>query len=91
MPTVCFSIQWARKYGIRIYLDLHALPGSQNGWVGGLTLLRLLALSDRSIGQNHSGKSSYTSSLVNLDTDRTLNEPVQVAASICGHLFFCLS
>lgn len=27
------SIQWGRKYGIRIYLDLHALPGSQNGWV----------------------------------------------------------
>ncbi|KAJ3731452.1 glycoside hydrolase family 5 protein [Lentinula guzmanii] len=26
------AIQWARKYGIRIYLDLHALPGSQNGW-----------------------------------------------------------
>ncbi|KAF9465316.1 glycoside hydrolase superfamily [Collybia nuda] len=26
------AIQWARKYGIRIYLDLHTLPGSQNGW-----------------------------------------------------------
>jgi len=26
------AIQWARKYGIRIKLDLHALPGSQNGW-----------------------------------------------------------
>jgi len=26
------AIQWARKYGLRIYLDLHALPGSQNGW-----------------------------------------------------------
>ncbi|KAF8215056.1 glycoside hydrolase superfamily [Mycena galopus ATCC 62051] len=26
------AIQWARKYGIRIFLDLHALPGSQNGW-----------------------------------------------------------
>lgn len=26
-------IQWGRKYGIRIYLDLHALPGSQNAWV----------------------------------------------------------
>ncbi|TFK71261.1 glycoside hydrolase family 5 protein [Pluteus cervinus] len=26
------AIQWGRKYGIRIYLDLHALPGSQNGW-----------------------------------------------------------
>lgn len=26
------AIQWARKYGIRINLDFHALPGSQNGW-----------------------------------------------------------
>jgi glucan 1,3-beta-glucosidase len=26
------GIQWARKYGIRINLDFHALPGSQNGW-----------------------------------------------------------
>ncbi|KIY69876.1 glycoside hydrolase family 5 protein [Cylindrobasidium torrendii FP15055 ss-10] len=26
------AIEWCRKYGIRIYLDLHALPGSQNGW-----------------------------------------------------------
>ncbi|CAA7262821.1 unnamed protein product [Cyclocybe aegerita] len=26
------AIQWARKYGIRIFLDLHALPGSQNAW-----------------------------------------------------------
>ncbi|KAJ7490539.1 exo-beta-1,3-glucanase [Mycena latifolia] len=29
------AIEWGRKYGIRIYLDLHALPGSQNGWVRG--------------------------------------------------------
>ena len=27
------AVEWARKYGIRIYLDLHSLPGSQNGWV----------------------------------------------------------
>ncbi|KAL1705182.1 glycoside hydrolase family 5 protein [Schizophyllum commune] len=26
------AVEWARKYGIRIYLDLHSLPGSQNGW-----------------------------------------------------------
>ncbi|KAJ7118711.1 glycoside hydrolase superfamily [Mycena epipterygia] len=26
------AVQWARKYGLRINLDLHALPGSQNGW-----------------------------------------------------------
>ncbi|KZT27908.1 glycoside hydrolase family 5 protein [Neolentinus lepideus HHB14362 ss-1] len=26
------AIRWARKYGLRINLDLHALPGSQNEW-----------------------------------------------------------
>jgi glucan 1,3-beta-glucosidase len=26
------AVEWARKYGIRINLDLHAVPGSQNGW-----------------------------------------------------------
>ncbi|OJT09588.1 hypothetical protein TRAPUB_13965 [Trametes pubescens] len=26
------AIKWARKYGLRINLDLHVLPGSQNGW-----------------------------------------------------------
>ncbi|EAU83584.1 exo-beta-1,3-glucanase [Coprinopsis cinerea okayama7 len=24
-------VEWCRKYGLRIYLDLHAAPGSQNG------------------------------------------------------------
>ncbi|PNY28199.1 glucan 1,3-beta-glucosidase D [Tolypocladium capitatum] len=26
------AIEWARKYGLRINLDVHGLPGSQNGW-----------------------------------------------------------
>ncbi len=26
------AVQWCRKYGIRINLDLHTAPGSQNGW-----------------------------------------------------------
>ncbi|KAI1319751.1 glycoside hydrolase family 5 protein [Xylariaceae sp. FL0255] len=26
------SIEYARKYGLRVNLDLHGLPGSQNGW-----------------------------------------------------------
>ncbi|KAH0551360.1 hypothetical protein GP486_007425 [Trichoglossum hirsutum] len=26
------GIEWARKYGIRVNLDLHSVPGSQNGW-----------------------------------------------------------
>ncbi|KAH9175029.1 glycoside hydrolase family 5 protein [Lactarius sanguifluus] len=25
-------VGWARKYGLRIYLDLHTVPGSQNGY-----------------------------------------------------------
>ncbi|CAE6463281.1 unnamed protein product [Rhizoctonia solani] len=37
LPKVCWkyflkAIQWARKYGLRINLDLHAVPGSQNAW-----------------------------------------------------------
>ncbi|TFK33882.1 hypothetical protein BDQ12DRAFT_400273 [Crucibulum laeve] len=32
--TVYFPqiLDWARKYGLRVYLDLHAMPGSQNGY-----------------------------------------------------------
>ncbi len=26
------AIEWARKYGLRVKLDLHGAPGSQNGW-----------------------------------------------------------
>ncbi|CAK4033835.1 glucan 1,3-beta-glucosidase D [Lecanosticta acicola] len=26
------GIEWARQYGLRINLDLHGAPGSQNGW-----------------------------------------------------------
>jgi glucan 1,3-beta-glucosidase len=26
------AIEWARKYGIRINLDLHTAPGSHNGY-----------------------------------------------------------
>ncbi|KAI4126805.1 MAG: hypothetical protein LQ338_003564 [Usnochroma carphineum] len=26
------AIEYCRKYGLRVSLDLHALPGSQNGW-----------------------------------------------------------
>ncbi|ANB14244.1 Exg2p [Sugiyamaella lignohabitans] len=26
------AIEWCRKYGLRVSLDFHAAPGSQNGW-----------------------------------------------------------
>lgn len=45
---------WCRKYGIRVNLDLHAMPGSQNGAKAenseGSHQLTLYA------GYNHSGK-----------------------------------
>jgi len=25
------ALQWARKYGLRVKIDLHTIPGSQNG------------------------------------------------------------
>ncbi|KAI0666164.1 glycoside hydrolase [Trametes maxima] len=29
---VLLAFKWARKYGLRIYLELHTVPGSQNGY-----------------------------------------------------------
>jgi len=29
---VLLALQWARKYGLRVYLELHTVPGSQNGY-----------------------------------------------------------
>ncbi|OCF39284.1 glucan 1,3-beta-glucosidase [Kwoniella heveanensis CBS 569] len=26
------ALKWCRKYGLRVNLDLHAVPGSENGW-----------------------------------------------------------
>lgn len=26
------ALTWARKYGLRVNVDLHAVPGSQNGY-----------------------------------------------------------
>ncbi|KAG1767470.1 glycoside hydrolase family 5 protein [Suillus placidus] len=31
-PYILRVLQWARKYGIRVNLDLHTIPGSQNGY-----------------------------------------------------------
>ncbi|KAI0785873.1 glycoside hydrolase superfamily [Abortiporus biennis] len=31
-PYILRLFQWARKYGLRINLDLHTMPGSQNGY-----------------------------------------------------------
>ncbi|ORX50120.1 glycoside hydrolase [Hesseltinella vesiculosa] len=37
VPYVSFKyllrgVQWARKYGLRVMVELHTAPGSQNGW-----------------------------------------------------------
>jgi glucan 1,3-beta-glucosidase len=49
--------QWARKYGIRVNLDLHTIPGSQNGKS---QVHHIVHANSRPIywlpGYNHSGK-----------------------------------
>lgn len=37
-------LQWARKYGIRVNLDLHTIPGSQNGTSMSFLLPRIQVL-----------------------------------------------
>ena len=52
---VLLALEWARKYGLRVYLELHTVPGSQNGydnsgrrgaasWAGGNNVARTLDL-----------------------------------------------
>lgn len=59
VPRMCWGyilrvFRWARKYGIRINLDLHTIPGSQNGACAQLVgESRALTTS---VGYNHSGK-----------------------------------
>lgn len=35
VDTFVRALSWARKYGLRVNLDLHSAPGSQNGCVIG--------------------------------------------------------
>ena len=53
---VLLAIQWARKYGLRMFLELHTAPGSQNGMVPSFDVhCELLCLTPS--GLNHSGRS----------------------------------
>ncbi|KAG2043401.1 glycoside hydrolase superfamily [Suillus americanus] len=53
-PYILRVLQWARKYGIRVNLDLHTIPGSQNGtW---LSVHHYSCCGNSSMGYNHSGK-----------------------------------
>lgn len=46
---------WARKYGLRVNLDLHTAPGSQNGRPLFATFAAFI-LTLLTLGYNHSGK-----------------------------------
>lgn len=47
---------WCRKYGIRVNLDLHTIPGSQNGARFTVTVPHYLISCAFVTGYNHSGK-----------------------------------
>ncbi|CAG8420173.1 unnamed protein product [Penicillium salamii] len=50
------AIEWARKNGLRVKLDLHGLPGSQNGWnhSGRLGSINWLSGSDGELNRKRS-------------------------------------
>ncbi|KAI6711218.1 hypothetical protein PZA11_000296 [Diplocarpon coronariae] len=50
------GIEWARKHGLRINLDLHGVPGSQNGWnhSGRLGDIKWLNGTDGALNSNRS-------------------------------------
>jgi glucan 1,3-beta-glucosidase len=33
LPYLQKAVTWAGSYGIKVIVDLHGAPGSQNGWV----------------------------------------------------------
>jgi glucan 1,3-beta-glucosidase len=45
---------WCRKYGLRVNLDLHNVPGSANGRI--VLLIAVLKLTSHATGYNHGGK-----------------------------------
>ena len=96
LQKVCWEyilrvIGWARKYGIRVNLDLHAVPGSQNGeWFGidedGERLMWV------GVGYNHSGKlgslnfmsgiMGYANAQRTLDYIRTITEFISQVSNL---------
>lgn len=95
LAKVCWEyilqiLSWCRKYGIRVNLDLHAVPGSQNGLSFTLLMIYLLADAiDSQLGYNHSGKvgqinfmngiMGYANAQRTLDYIRTITEFVTQA------------
>ncbi|TNY20169.1 glycoside hydrolase superfamily, partial [Rhodotorula diobovata] len=70
------AVVWARKYGIRINLDLHSVPGSQNGWnhsgrLGSISFLR------SSMGQANAQRAlDYVAALAEFTSRKGVREVV---------------
>ena len=68
--------EWCRKYGIRVNLDLHTIPGSQNGWWF-CYISKEVGLISIPIGYNHSGRGGQINFLMGVmgiaNAQRTLN------------------
>ncbi|KAK5107359.1 hypothetical protein LTR62_001339 [Meristemomyces frigidus] len=82
-PYLVRAIQWANELGLKAMIDLHGVPGSQNGWeesgiVGGIEFPANQTNSDRSLKvlQNLTTeftKSEYGGVVTNIEL---MNEPI---------------
>ncbi|KAK3677807.1 hypothetical protein LTR78_002657 [Recurvomyces mirabilis] len=82
-PYLVQAIQWANELGLKAMIDLHGVPGSQNGWeesgiVGGIEFPANSSNSDRSLKvlQNLTTeftKSQYGGVVTNIEL---MNEPI---------------
>jgi len=70
------ALQWCRKYGIRVKLDLHTIPGSQNG-THPVSRAENPIVNGLLLGYNHSGKLGQINFLHGImgmaNAQRTLN------------------
>ncbi|GAA5823216.1 hypothetical protein JCM3770_004326 [Rhodotorula araucariae] len=70
------AVGWARKYGLRINLDLHSVPGSQNGW-NHSGRLGSVALLHSSMGQANAQRAlDYIAALAEWTSRRGVREVV---------------
>ncbi|QIX01537.1 hypothetical protein AMS68_007054 [Peltaster fructicola] len=82
-PYLIRAVQWAKELGLKIFIDMHGVPGSQNGWeesglVGPIAFLTNQTNQDRTLKvlknlTEEFSKPEYGGTVTNIEL---LNEPL---------------
>lgn len=81
------AIGWARKYGLRILLDFHALPGSQNGWNHSGRGIGIVNWMYGVMGLTNARRSlEQIRSMVEFISQEGIKEVVPACVCVCVHL-----